>query len=630
MKKNINIIIFLVLSFNLFSQSNLQEISSKKTFDEFQGLPLNSKYGSVSAIKVVYDLKTEKFYYLNSKFYKYHHEFCRKNLNYSVDVGYFNAITYSNDERKRFLLGNINYYKSQQLFALEISPIDLMTFDEIILLHESIKNSFKVCDTVFFLLNSSRLLQMKNEIEKTIPTISPDEIYKDQTYQAVSSYENNGILKFIQDLDKEVNTIKPENIIVINETPLVLPNVAGIIVTEFQTPLSHLTILGRNRKISIFAYKNAYSDENLLKYEGEKINLKVTNDSFEIEKVDVLKIKKINEEKIKLSYDLSVNTLVNIEDLNKRSFKYAGNKASNFGILYKLSLKNDFKTPESAFVIPFYFYNEHAKKSGADILINNLISNKNLYSNDDSVRFYLDKIQEKIKTTPIDKKLLSDIEHKILELGPYRRMRFRSSTNAEDTDGFCGAGLYTSKTGIVGDDKKTIEKAVQKVWSSLWYYQAFMEREYFNIDHSAVFMGVLVHRSFPNESVNGVAITKNPYRSRSYGFLVNAQIGDVSVVSPPQGIISDQFVCYPNTANDLYKKRNTVDIITTSNLNNGVLVMTDDEIQKLANQLNKIKEHFYNSRFQTKTFLDYGLDLEFKLDGPNRDLYIKQIRIYND
>jgi len=168
------------------------------------------------------------------------------------------------------------------------------------------------------------------------------------------------------------------------------------------------------------------------------------------------------------------------------------------------------------------------------------------------------------------------------------------------------------------------------VWASLWSYDAFMEREFFNIDHEEVYMGILVHRSFPSEEVNGVAITKNLYRENNYGFVINAQLGNQSVVKPKDGVICDQLICYPQEANELYNNKNDIDVITISNLNNGNLTMSEDEIQNLANQLDIIKHYFKNHFYPRIEYLDFGLDVEFKLDGEQRVLYFKQVRFFND
>lgn len=143
-------------------------------------------------------------------------------------------------------------------------------------------------------------------------------------------------------------------------------------------------------------------------------------------------------------------------------------------------------------------------------------------------------------------------------------------------------------------------------------------------------MGVLVHRSFPNEAANGVAITKNIYRPDNYGFILNVQLGEESVVKPKAGQVCDQLICYPTTADETYKYRNSMDIITISNLNNGQMVLSKAEIQNLADVLDIIKKVFYNKNKVIDPFLKYALDVEFKIDGANRDIYIKQVRRYND
>ena len=72
---------------------------------------------------------------------------------------------------------------------------------------------------------------------------------------------------------------------------------------------------------------------------------------------------------------------------------------------------------------------------------------------------------------------------------------------------------------------RPMDEAMKKVWASLWSYGAYMERQYFGINQRTVYMGILVHRSFPEEQINGVAITKNLYRDSYFGYVVNAQKG---------------------------------------------------------------------------------------------------------
>ncbi|MFO7657752.1 MAG: PEP/pyruvate-binding domain-containing protein, partial [Bacteroidales bacterium] len=317
---------------------------------------------------------------------------------------------------------------------------------------------------------------------------------------------------------------------------------------------------------------------------------------------------------------------IDIEHIDENSFAFVGNKAANFGVLYHISKESGFRVPESAFAIPFFFYHRHVSGSQASVLIDSLMKCSKQMSTD-SIKLLLIDIREKIKASPIDISLLNSINSKVLANDKYLNLRFRSSTNAEDAKGFSGAGIYTSKTGIYKHSKKTYEKAIKDVWASLWSYEAFVEREYYNIRHEDAYMGILVHRSFPDEKVNGVAITKNLYRPQSLGFVVNAQIGDESVVEPKQGITSDQFICYPDAVTE---KVNAIDIITQSNLHENSLVMSPEEIKHLANQLEIIKRNMYDKMQINEPYEDFGLDLELKLESEKRILYIKQVRLYND
>ena len=316
-----------------------------------------------------------------------------------------------------------------------------------------------------------------------------------------------------------------------------------------------------------------------------------------------------------------------MEYLNAKSFHIVGSKAANFAELYHISKNANFKTPEGAFAIPFYFYNQHLVKSNVKHLITKI---DNLEQNNYELKDeFLKEIRKRIKDTEIDKELLSKIRDRLKKSKDFEKFRFRSSTNAEDMEGFSGAGLYKSKSGKLNSKKKSIDRAIKTVWASNWSKKAYYERKYYNIDQENVAMGILVHRSFPNELVNGVAITKNIYRKNSNGFIVNAQVGNEKVVDPSSGTVCDQFLCFPQNSNKIYKNKTVIDIITYSSLNNNKLIMLRNEIQNLANQLNIIKRHFTGNKNKWE-YLRIAYDVEFKIDGNNRQLYIKQIRPYNE
>jgi pyruvate,water dikinase len=105
-------------------------------------------------------------------------------------------------------------------------------------------------------------------------------------------------------------------------------------------------------------------------------------------------------------------------------------------------------------------------------------------------------------------------------------MRFRSSTNSEDLDGFPCAGCYESHTGDPADWVDVLD-AIRETWASIWLFRTFEERAYNGIDHTSVVMALLVHHNFPDEEANGVALTSNPFDPSGLqpGFYVNVQYG---------------------------------------------------------------------------------------------------------
>ncbi len=619
--------LFILSSLITKGQSYLDRLETQAEFKTLAGLPISGKYGQLDAVKVVFDLESEVVYFLNAKNFEYHHEFCSRVLKNFRPLGTFNDINYTNTDKREYLLANLNYVPNRDLYFLELSPSDLMDIDHIERLYnEVVEHSFLGRDLYFF-INSYRLQNQVSDLNHLSPFF-PSELYKDLVYQKVSEGKAKGTLKYIKNLKKEFDNILPTDIIVLHKTPLLLPKVAGIIVTEFQTPLSHLSILGQNREIPIMVLKNAETNKDLISYKNQNIQLTVTSDTFLIKPIEKLPTIRKRKKTLSLRYDLKPDSLITLDKAIKKGGRFIGNKASNFAELVQLSTNANFQTPESAFAIPFYFYQEHIEASGADKLINQLLLYQAHQSSTDTIKYILKEIRNKIRYQTLDGNLMNQVQNRALDLGEYKKLRFRSSTNAEDRAGFSGAGLYTSSTGIIHDMDKPIDEAIKKVWASLWSYGAYMERQYFDINQRTVYMGVLVHRSFPNELVNGVAITKNLYRDSYFGYVVNAQEGNESVVKPSKGVICDQFVCYPTNLNNMYDENNTIEIIATSSLGSGQLLMTEKEINNLANQLQKIKQHFYDKTPQTIEFNQFAMDVEFKID-QNGQLYIKQAREFN-
>lgn len=618
----------------------LDSLYCKDDYKVICGEPLTEKYGQVVSVKVIYQLENHKLYYAESKKYPLHYEFCTEVLNYYNGLAYFNNVNYTNTKYRQFFLGNLNYYSALDIYTLEFFNGDAITAEQIKLMYTTIQKTAPAISKQLKLLVNTPELELKILKLPGIPTISPDEIYRNQKYQSLYKGEVYGYLRFVDKADFEAFVFNKHDIVVTNTIPNVLPVVAGVITVPFQTPLCHISVLCNNRGTPNAAYRLAFTDSNLMRLKNKLVRFEVNSDSMRVTDAtdDTKRIldewqKKDFQKQIKLAYDIKSSGLIDVKKLNSRDANLVGGKAANFGELEKVELPNHQKLPlpEGAFAIPFYYYVNHIKTNGIQASIDSLLNNKALYNNTTLLNATLKRIQKAILKSKVDPILVKMIKSKIGNNGlPFDTYRFRSSTNAEDIKGFNGAGLYASKSVIKGDTTKTIEKAIRQVWASLWGERAFAERAYFNFDQQTVFMGILVHRAFGDELANGVAVTKHLYRPGYPSYTINVQKGEISVVAPDDTTTCDQMIIGLGAIVD--DDKYNIEYISRSSISKGKAILTSKQLEDLVDYLTAIKLHFYylqnRSGLIQDDFDDFAMDIEFKVDKYSNKIYIKQARNY--
>jgi len=625
MAKYIYSLFFLFIITSISAQRFAASLPNYEAYKAFKGKPLSDKFSNIESVKVIYALKKQKMYYFDSTLIPLHYDFVTGYLGYSQDLDIFNNENYSDTEKNRdFLLGNLNHIKGTDKWIFELAASDHMPISLIERFYALVAKSTFIGTDLKFYLNNPEKMQWFQEGKFKIPCVKSDYIFNEITYQEVVSGTNIGILKQYKIKDLQNTKPKPDEIIILDGTPDILPDVRGIIVNELQTPLSHLVLLGKNRKIPIMAYTSVFKDYNIKRLLSKKVELKIAVDTFYIRETTKKITQKGIAKKKKLTIDNSITALVDLSKIPKKGVDYMGSKAQNMAYLIAVSKEIPFKTPEDAHAIPFYFYTKHIQNKSISPLITELLA----YPHKDStvwIHQQLKKIRDAIKKEPVDPELLTKL-NETFKNAAFKNFRFRSSTNAEDLDDFNGAGLYDSKTGILGDSIKTFEKAIKQVWASVWNESSFIERELFGIDQNSIAMGVLVHRSFPDELANGVVITKNLFRKNFSGITVNVQKGENSVVKPEKGEICEQFIIYHfNTGSD--QDDFDVDYTSNSNLNNNEPLLSRKEMSNLFVVSKKIEERMY--RYWKKNRY-HPVDIEFKIVGEKRDLYIKQVRPFNE
>ncbi len=625
MRKIVYSITFLFLITSLNAQRFSASLPNYEAYKAFKGKPLSDKFSNIESVKIVYDLRTKKMYYFNSALIIHHYDFATGYLGYDKDADIFNKENYTDSEKNRsYLLGNLNHIKGTEKWIFELAASDRMPVPLIESFYKLVVQSSFIGPDLKFYLNNPEKIEWFQQNKFKIPCVKSDYIFNEIKYQEVVSGSNIGILKQYKLKDLEKIQPNPDEIIILDGTPDILPDVKGIIVNELQTPLSHLVLLGKNRKIPIMAYTDVLKDSDIKRLISKKVELKIEIDTFYIKETTKKLAQNIASKKRQLIVDNSITDLVDLSTIPKKKVNSIGSKAQNMAYLIAISKDVPFKTPEDAHAIPFYFYTQHIQKKSISPLIDELLAN----SHKDSIvwiNHQLKKIRDAIKKETIDPELITKL-NEAFKNAAFKNFRFRSSTNAEDSDDFNGAGLYDSKTGILGDSIKTFEKAIKQVWASVWNEGSYYERELFGIDQHNIAMGVLVHRSFPDELANGVIITENIFRKNFPGITVNIQKGENSVVKPAKGEVCEQFTAYylPDQTKD---EEFNVDYTSNSNLNNNEPLLTRKEMINLNLVSEKIESRMHRYWKRNKS---NPVDIEFKIVGNNRDLYVKQVRPFNE
>jgi len=221
---------------------------------------------------------------------------------------------------------------------------------------------------------------------------------------------------------------------------------------------------------------------------------------------------------------------------------------------------------------------------------------------------------------------------------PGTKIRFRSSTNVEDSEAFTGAGLYDSYSGCLADDldhddtgpcacdasdgaEQGVFRAIRKVFASFYNDNAFLERLKHGVNEADAGMALLAHSSFPDEIelANGVATLNKADRSDWIANVV-CQKGAVSVTNPPADAVPEEvrieMTHFQGAAPWLLQRSSLVPL-----RENTVLEWEQEYIELYELLVSAADE--YCKAVQKD---DIMLDFEFKKVAPEGKLIIKQIR----
>jgi hypothetical protein len=612
-------------------------LGCREDFDALASDPLDASIPGARSTKTIIDrVNDDTLVFINSGLYPIHHEYASQFLSGNglpivPDLGSFNTTEYYSPDR-RFILGAITYYEEPGVWVYEIAPYDTASAEMITQAYRSIAAGAYFGEELLFHPTSEAVESVAKTLPDDVQQISTAELFAGITYQPLNPGVAMGQLRFYRAADVE-EFVNYREIVVLDEIPNDISVVAGTITGEFQTPLAHINVLAQNRGTPNMALRGAWENEDLRALEDQWVKITVDPLRWSIEPVTEAEAETWwldnRPEPLDVApMDTTIEALtdcadvidptVDLGDAITASVPTFGGKATNMAAMTGIG---ELVPTPPCFAIPVHHYDAHMTRHGLWDRYAEMTADADW---DDPRRRaeLLHILQDEIKAAPIDPELLATFLAKQDTEYDRRKLRIRSSTNAEDLGNFTGAGLYTSMSGQWDEDGEDVEEAIKGVWASVWNPRAWEERQYWGIEHELVGMANLVNPSYDDERANGVAVTGNVFDTAGIepAFYINVQRGENSVVLPEDGDTTDQLLYYYTLPGQPVVYINHSNLIPA-----GHTVLTSAELYELGTALDAIHRYFQPVYGDGGGF--FAMDTEFKITEDGL-LEVKQARPY--
>jgi hypothetical protein len=481
-------------------------------------------------------------------------------------------------------------------WAFELEFVDNITHAELVRFFERLKATLPtdIGNQLFWVVRSPKQETFAQDVEhQQLPYFDRILRLKDLAAPGETEVYNEGLtagrLKVIAS-GEPFNETSATDILILEDVPDLLPPAAGVVTAVPQTPLAHLNLLAKNRGIPN-VYRGGVMDDlelrDLARFRapviikatgtGELIIRPITEAQFatwqQLQKKTPVAVQQLDVSTLPYLYDLRTLAPSDIDILRPA---FGGKAAGYLGLLAGAP----HATPDTLAAITIRPYVEHLASFRArieamlaapgfhdDVRVRALAleGSKRFSATHVSAADQLflqefltnhpvgdvlgdfaraDGLKAMLRAAPMNPAtatLLTDALR--LQFGHYaitQGLRFRSSSTAEDVEGFNGAGLYDSNTGFLDpaaqidpmDQRQSVEWAVKKTWASYWSIEAFEERALENVDHLSGNMGVVVQPRFQDGSELSNGVFLFTLHGDDAVMNLNVQVGALSVTNP--------------------------------------------------------------------------------------------------
>lgn len=445
------------------------------------------------------------------------------------------------------------------------------------------------------------------------PDAVPLESFRPATFSVLNPAVGFGLLR-IMSLEERPN---PRDVVIYAALPNELPRVAGVITTVEQTPLSHVNLRAVQDQVPNTYVPQALDDPQLQALVGKYVKVTADSGGVVVAPATQAEVEAHHDASRPTDpqtpeRDLSVRSITPFARIGFEDWRVFGVKVANLATLRSFALAQA-DVPDG-YGVPFSFYDEFMKANGFYDRVEKLLADER-FRDDPAVQDReLESLRDAIEAAPMPGWMMDQLTTVQQAFPTGTGIRCRSSTNNEDLPGFSGAGLYDSKTQR--PDEGHLSKCITQVYASTWNLRAFLERDFYRIDHLRTAMGVALHPNFDDEAANGVAVSADPVYDTPGAYYVNVQLGEDLVTNP-------QAMSVPESL--LLAADGTVGVISRSNLAEpGELLLRDADLASLRASLATIHDRFA-ALYAPAAGERFAMEIEFKITKDDR-LSIKQAR----
>jgi len=461
----------------------LERLNSRADFDRMARVYTDQPYALPHVIFVIDRKNGDKIYYANSKRFRFHRDFVNGTY-LSLERGEeFFKNNYLKANR-RFILGTLAWQAPVRRYTFEFWEGDLITAELMKLTADTIKKTF--FDAVAYKPNSLRQEQESAQVAG-LERVTQSDIAREQEYQALNVARGIGRIHIIDKLDEHVE-IGSNEILVLNEVPLSLPPVAGVIISQPSTPLSHINLLVKGWGVPNAYIKNAH--ELLKQYDTWWVTFETLPDRYTIKRADTAELKRYQDEQARIRkamtprFNLAERRLLDLAQQNARMADAYGSKSANLGEVARSRIPG--VVVPGGFGVPIYYYDRFLKDNGLEDALVEMMGDQKFVHDPAYRRERLTAMRERFKQGRVSDELRAALLKKARAEYAGKGLFVRSSSNVEDLPNFNGAGLYDTVPNVKEEEK--LVEAVKTVWASLWNFEAYEARERANIDHSKAYM----------------------------------------------------------------------------------------------------------------------------------------------